>query len=50
MSPRRFAVAHRKPKAGTRLDGAAITWRLNRRATVRLTFQRARGKGHTAAG
>ena len=47
MSPRRFAVAHRKPKAGTRLDGAAITWRLNRRATVRLTFQRARGKGHS---
>ena len=29
MHPRRFAVAHRRPRAGTRLDGAAITWRLD---------------------
>jgi hypothetical protein len=43
MSPRRFAVAHRRPKRGTRLDGSTITWRLNRAATVRLKFQRARG-------
>jgi hypothetical protein len=45
MHPRRFAVAHRRPRAGTRPDGAAITWRLTRRATVRLTFHKARGKG-----
>lgn len=44
MSPRRFAVAHRKARPGSRLDGARISWRLNRAATVRLTFQvRARG-------
>lgn len=47
MSPRRFPVAHRSRRRikarGTRLDGATITWRLNKSATVRLKFQRARG-------
>jgi hypothetical protein len=45
MSPKRFAVAHKRKKLGTRLDGATITWRLNKPATVRLKFQRAVGKG-----
>lgn len=40
VSPRRFAVAHRRLPRGTRLDGTRISWRLNRAATVRLTFQR----------
>jgi hypothetical protein len=40
MSPRRFAVSHPRPRRGTRLDGTRVTWRLNRAATVRLTFQR----------
>ncbi len=47
MSPRRFPVAHRRlarrSKRGTRLDGATITWRLNKAATVKLKFQRSRG-------
>jgi hypothetical protein len=47
MSPRRFAVAHRNQPKGVRLDGSRITWRLNKAATVRLTFQRQIGsKGH----
>jgi hypothetical protein len=45
MSPRRFALAHRVRPKGTRLDGSRITWKLNRAATVRLTFQRAVGSG-----
>lgn len=40
MTPRRFRVAHRKPQRGTRLDGSRITFRLNRKATVRLAVQR----------
>ncbi|HEY6762193.1 MAG TPA: hypothetical protein VI318_22025 [Baekduia sp.] len=40
MSPKRFAVSHRKRQRGTRLDGARITWRLNKAAQVRLVFQR----------
>ncbi|MCZ4492938.1 MAG: hypothetical protein JWP53_1869 [Conexibacter sp.] len=40
MSPKRFAVAHLKPPQGTKLDGSRITWKLNKAATVRLTFQR----------
>ena len=40
LSPRRFAVSHRRARRGTRLDGTRISWRLNRSATVRLTFQR----------
>jgi hypothetical protein len=46
MSPKRFAVAHKRRRLGTRLDGATITWRLNRKATVRMKFQRARGNRH----
>ena len=43
MSPRRFAVAHKKKRRGTRLDGSRITWKLNKSATVRLTVQRRAG-------
>jgi hypothetical protein len=43
MSPRRFAVAHRHRRRGTRLDGSRITWRLNSAATVHLIFQRPGG-------
>jgi hypothetical protein len=47
MSPRRFAVAHRVQRRGTRLDGSRVTWRLNRPATVRLVVQRqVISKGH----
>jgi hypothetical protein len=43
MSPRRFAVAHRARQRGTRLDGSRVTWKLNKAATVKLTFQRRAG-------
>jgi hypothetical protein len=43
MSPRRFPVAHKRKRKGTRLDGSRITWKLNKAATVRLTFQRLGG-------
>jgi hypothetical protein len=43
MSPRRFALAHKKKRKGTRLDGSRITWKLNKAATVSLTFQRLGG-------
>jgi hypothetical protein len=43
MSPRRFAVAHKRRQRGTRLDGSRITWRLNKAATVRLVIQRRAG-------
>jgi len=43
MSPRRFALAHKKKQKGTRLDGSRITWKLNKAATVSLTFQRLGG-------
>jgi hypothetical protein len=43
MSPKRFAVAHRRKRQGTRLDGSRITFKLTKRATVRLTFQRRAG-------
>jgi len=46
MSPKRFAVAHRRKPRGTRLDGARITWKLTKKATVRLTFQRQVGSKH----
>jgi hypothetical protein len=47
MRPARFAVAHRVKPRGTRLDGSRVGWRLSRRATVRLVFQRpVRVKGH----
>ena len=29
MSPRRFAVSHKRKRRGTRLDGSRITWKLN---------------------
>jgi hypothetical protein len=45
MSPRRFPVAHKRKRLGTRLDGSTITWRLNKPATVTLKFQRRRGAG-----
>ena len=43
MSPRRFAVAHKQTRRGTRLDGSRITWKLSKAATVRLTIQRRAG-------
>jgi hypothetical protein len=43
MSPRRFALAHKKKQKGTRLDGSRITWKLSKAATVRLSFQRLGG-------
>jgi hypothetical protein len=43
MDPRRFPVAHRRPRPGSRPDGARISWRLNRAATVRLRFERRSG-------
>jgi len=43
MSPRRFAVAHKHKRRGTRLDGSRVTWKLNKAATVRLTVQRRGG-------
>jgi hypothetical protein len=47
MTPKRFAVAHRRRQRGTRLDGSRITWKLNKAAKVRLVFQRQVGsKGH----
>jgi hypothetical protein len=46
MSPKRFAVSHRSKRPGTRLDGSRITWKLSKRATVRLVFQRQVGSKH----
>jgi hypothetical protein len=47
MSPRRFPVAHRHKRRGTRLDGSRITWRLSKAASVHLRFQRLTGhKSH----
>jgi hypothetical protein len=46
MSPKRFAVSHRRKPKGTRLDGSRITWKLTKRATVRLVFQRQVGSKH----
>jgi hypothetical protein len=43
MSPRRFAVAHKRKARGTRLDGSRITWKLSKAANVRLSFQRLGG-------
>jgi hypothetical protein len=43
MSPKRFAVSHRRKPKGTRLDGSRISWKLTKKATVRLTFQRQGG-------
>jgi hypothetical protein len=46
MSPKRFAVSHRRKPRGTRLDGSRITFKLTKRATVRLVFQRQGGSKH----
>jgi hypothetical protein len=46
MNPRRFRVASKRRRPGTRLDGSRITWRLNRTATVRLRVQRLAGTKH----
>jgi hypothetical protein len=46
MSPRRFAVAHRRKQPGTRLDGSRITFKLTKAATVRLVIQRQAGSKH----
>jgi hypothetical protein len=46
MSPKRFAVSHRRKPPGTRLDGSRITFKLTKRATVRLVFQRQVGSKH----
>jgi hypothetical protein len=48
ISPRRFRVAHRRAVRGTRLDGARITWRLNRAATIRVSVQRRARSGKRA--
>jgi hypothetical protein len=44
LSPRTFPVAHKRTQPGTRLDGTRISWRLNKAAKVKLTFQRRAGK------
>jgi hypothetical protein len=46
MSPKRFAVSHRRRPKGTRLDGSRITWKLSKAAKVRLTVQRQVGAKH----
>jgi hypothetical protein len=50
MNPRRFPVAHRHARRGTRLDGALIRWRLNKPAKVRLKFERRAGRRWVAVG
>jgi hypothetical protein len=40
MAPRRFAVSHKRPPKGTRLDGTRVTFKVNRAAKVRLSVQR----------
>ncbi len=50
MAPRRFAVAHKRASKGTRLDGTRVSWKLNRAAKVRLTFQRHTRRGWVRVG
>ena len=50
LSPRRFAVSHRRLPRGTRLDGTRVSWRLNRAATVRLTFFKQTRRGYERVG
>jgi hypothetical protein len=50
MSPRRFAVAHRRLPKGTKLDGSRVSWKLSRAATARLTFQRHTRRGWVRVG
>ena len=40
MAPRRFAVSHKRPVKGTRLDGSRVTFTVNVTAKVRLIVQR----------
>ena len=40
MSPRRFAVSHKRSRAGTRLDGSRITFKVSTNSSVRLIVQR----------
>ncbi len=40
MAPRRFAVSHRRPSKGRRLDGSRVTFTVNATAKVRLIVQR----------
>ncbi len=46
VSPRKFRVAHRRPRLGTRLDGATVSWRVTKRAKLKFTFQRRKRGGH----
>src|SRR3954452_1289255 len=52
MTPRRFAVSHRRRSAGGRRshapDGATVTWVLNQRASMRITIRKVRPHGRTA--
>jgi hypothetical protein len=50
LSPRRFAVAHRRKPKGTRLDGSRLSFRVNMTAKVRLSVQRKRGKRWVTVG
>jgi hypothetical protein len=50
MSPRRFAVAHKRLPKGTKLDGSRISWKLSRAAKVTLTFQRQTRNGYRRVG
>ena len=50
MSPRRFAVAHKRLPKGTKLDGSRISWKLSRSATVKLNVQRHTRKGWKQVG
>ncbi len=50
LSPRRFPVAHKTAKRGTRLDGTRISWKLSKAAKVKLQFQRKAGKRWVTVG
>ena len=50
MAPRKFTVAHKSKRKGSKLDGTRVSWRLNRAATVRLTFQVKTRKGYKRVG
>ena len=46
VQPRKFRVAHKRPRLGTRLDGATMTWRVTKPAKLKFTFQRRKANGH----
>jgi hypothetical protein len=53
MAPRKFAVSHKKPPRGTRLDGSLVRFKVSTNASVRLVVQRrttGRHKRWVAAG